>query len=63
MKLKREYEAEVEQKVATDHVHVIWAYGLIWAIFAVYGAILWKRSLSLGRDVDALRSQIDKRVR
>ncbi|TPV96768.1 MAG: hypothetical protein B7733_02940 [Myxococcales bacterium FL481] len=60
VELKRAYEAEVEEKVTKDHAHVVWAYGLIWAIFAAYGLVLWRRSGRLERDLADLRSRLDR---
>jgi hypothetical protein len=60
-KLKREYEAEVEHKVASDYQHIVLAYGIIWSLFAVYGALLWWRSARLRRDLDALSEQVRDR--
>lgn len=60
VELKRAYEAEVEEKVTKDHQHVVWAYGLIWSIFAVYGLLLWRRAGRLERDLADLRARIDK---
>lgn len=57
VRLKREYEAEVENKVASDYTHIVWAYGIIWAIFAVYGALLWRRAIAQKADIEALRAQ------
>ena len=61
VELKRQYEAEVEEKVTKDHVSVVWAYGFIWAIFAVYGLLLWRRAGRLDRDLASLRARLDKR--
>jgi hypothetical protein len=60
-KLKREYEAEVEHKVASDYQHIVLAYGIIWSLFAIYGILLWRRSVRLGRDLDALSKQVRDR--
>ncbi len=60
-KLKREYEAEVEHKVASDYQHIVLAYGVIWSLFAIYGILLWRRSVRLGRDLDALSKQVRDR--
>lgn len=54
---KREFEAEVNKKVASDNVHIIWAYGIIWVIFAIYGALLWRRAAAMRADLEALRKQ------
>ena len=60
VRLKREYEAEVENKVASDYSHIIWAYGIIWALFAIYGAILWRRASAQRADLEALTAKLDK---
>ncbi|GEM_PF-2109981 len=57
VRLKREYEAEVESKVASDYSHIVWAYGIIWALFATYGVILWRRGSTQARDLEALRQR------
>jgi len=61
VRLKREYEAEVENKVASDYSHIVWAYGIIWALFAIYGVLLWRRSSAQQTDLDELGNQLDKR--
>ncbi|NVB36507.1 hypothetical protein G6O69_01595 [Pseudenhygromyxa sp. WMMC2535] len=58
VRLKRAYEAEVHAKVASDHSHIIWAYGIIWSIFVIYGVILWRRSVAQSADLEALRRKI-----
>jgi hypothetical protein len=60
VRLKREYEAEVENKVASDYSHIVWAYGIIWALFAIYGAILWRRAAAQRADLDALTAKLGK---
>lgn len=55
VELKRAYEAEVERKVSNDHVHIVLAYGVIWALFVVYGVTLWLRHRRLERDLAELR--------
>lgn len=40
----RACEAEAAAKTASDYAHVVWAYGVIWALFAIYGLILWRRA-------------------
>jgi hypothetical protein len=57
VRLKREYEAEVENKVASDYNHIVWAYGIIWALFAGYGVLLWRRSSAQKADLDNLRAK------
>jgi hypothetical protein len=57
VRLKREYEAEVENKVASDYSHIVWAYGIIWALFAAYGVLLWRRASAQKADLDNLRAK------
>jgi hypothetical protein len=57
--LKRVYEAEVEHKVASDYEHIVWAYGVIWALFCGYGVLLWRRSRRQALDLEALRRRTD----
>jgi hypothetical protein len=40
----RACEAEAAQKTASDYSHVVWAYGVIWSLFAIYGFLLWQRA-------------------
>ena len=58
VEFKIRYESEVEAKVASDYSHIVWAYGVIWALFAVYAMFLWRRSRVLSADVDALRAKM-----
>ncbi|MEZ4451152.1 MAG: hypothetical protein R3B09_16860 [Nannocystaceae bacterium] len=58
----RIYEAKAEQKVARDYQHIVWAYGVLWALFAAYGIFLWRRSARLRADMDALRRALDARA-
>jgi hypothetical protein len=56
----RMIEARAAAKTASDYEHIVWAYGVIWAVFAVYAMMLWRRSLRLQADVDALRRELQK---
>ena len=40
----RACESEAAAKTASDYEHIVWAYGVIWALFAVYGVMLWRRA-------------------
>jgi hypothetical protein len=60
-KLKREYEAEVEHKVASDYAHIVLAYGVIWSLFVVDGIWLWRRCVRVSRDLQALERRIESR--
>lgn len=54
----RMLESVAAQKVARDYEHVIWAYGILWALFACYGIFLWRRSARLRADMNALRREL-----
>jgi len=54
----RQLESVAAQKVARDYEHVIWAYGILWALFAGYGIFLWRRSARLRADMDGLRREL-----
>ena len=56
-------EDKAAAKTASDYEHIIWAYGILWALFAAYGLFLWRRSVRLRADVDALRRAIDEAPR
>jgi hypothetical protein len=56
----RACEAEAAAKTASDYEHVVWAYGVIWALFAGYGIFLWLRATSQRQDIAELRRRIDK---
>ena len=59
VEMKKELEAEVYDKVMSDLNHVTWAYGVIFALFAAYGAYLLHRGAKLREDLDALQRQLD----
>lgn len=59
VELKKELEPVVYDKVMSDLTHVVWAYGVIFTLFAVYAAYLWRRSVAIRGDVDALRRELD----
>lgn len=40
----RACEAEAAAKTASDYQHIVWSYGVLWALFAGYGVLLWRRS-------------------
>lgn len=54
VRLKREYEAEVEAKVASDYQHIVWAYGIIWVLFVGYALTLWRRANAQRADLERL---------
>jgi hypothetical protein len=53
-------EDKAAAKTASDYEHIVWAYGILWALFAAYGLFLWRRSARLRADVDALRRELDR---
>ncbi len=59
IELERMIEARAAAKTASDYAHVIWAYGVIWSLFAIYGLILWRRVRRVQADVRALTSRLD----
>jgi hypothetical protein len=56
--LKRQFEAQVEHKVASDYVHIVVAYGVIWALFVIYGLFLWWKGRTLARDLEELSRRV-----
>lgn len=54
-------EAQAAAKTASDYEHVVWAYGIIWAIFAGYGLFLWRQSRRIRDDAQALRRELEQR--
>jgi hypothetical protein len=55
----RSFEAVAAKKTASDYAHIVWAYGVLWSLFAIYGVMLWRRSQRLRGDVQALRARLD----
>lgn len=60
VKCVRACEAEAAQKTASDYVHVVWAYGVIWALFAAFGVLLWRRSVQHADDLAELERRIER---
>lgn len=56
----RALEGQAAEKTARDYQHVVWAYGVLWALFAAYGLFLWRRSARLRADLDALQRALAK---
>ncbi len=56
----RACEAEAAAKTASDYEHVVWAYGIIWSLFAVYGVFLWRRMLRQRVEVRGLQRRLDE---
>jgi len=57
---QRAHEAIAAKKTASDYQHIVWAYGVLWSLFAIYGVMLLRRGQRLRADVDSLRARIDK---
>jgi hypothetical protein len=56
---QRSFEAVAAKKTASDYAHIVWAYGVIWSLFAIYGVMLWRRGQRLRADVQALHARLD----
>ncbi len=56
---QRSFEAVAARKTASDYAHIVWAYGVLWSLFAIYGVMLWRRGQRLRNDVQTLRTRID----
>lgn len=56
----RACEAEASAKTASDYQHIVWAYGVIWSIFAVYGILLWRRAVSQQADMAELARKVQE---
>ena len=60
VKCVRACEAEAAKKTASDYSHVVWAYGVIWALFAAYGVLLWRRAGRQADDLAELKRRIER---
>jgi hypothetical protein len=58
VKCVRACEAEAAVKTASDYEHVVWAYGVIWALFCGYGVLLWTRSKRQEADLAELKRRL-----
>lgn len=54
----RACEAEAAAKTASDYAHVVWAYGIIWSLFAIYGLMLWRRATAQRVEVTDLERRL-----
>jgi hypothetical protein len=54
-------EGKAADKTARDYEHIVWAYGVLWALFAAYGLFLWRRSARLRADMNELQRSLDRR--
>jgi hypothetical protein len=59
----RACEAEAAAKTASDYAHVVWAYGVIWSLFALYGVLLWRRSTRQRVEIADMMSRLDQQGR
>ncbi len=59
VELERQIEAKAAAKTASDYQHIVWAYGVIWSLFAIYGLHLWRRAVRIRDDVDRLTKKLD----
>lgn len=57
---QRSCEAVAARKTASDYEHIVWAYGVLWSLFAIYGVMLWRRGQRLRGDVDGLKARLDR---
>jgi len=55
----RACEAEAAAKTASDYQHVIWAYGVLWSLFAAFGVLLWRRAKQQQADLAELRRRVE----
>jgi hypothetical protein len=56
----RAHEEKAAAKTASDYAHVIWAYGVIWSLFAIFGVLLWRRAKAQQADLDELRRRLER---
>ena len=54
----RACEAEAAAKTASDYSHIVWAYGVIWSLFAIYGITLWRRAVAQRQDIAELSRRL-----
>lgn len=54
----RACESEAAAKTASDYEHIVWAYGVIWSLFAIYGVMLWRRSSRQAIEVADLQRRL-----
>jgi hypothetical protein len=54
----RACEAEAAAKTASDYAHVVWAYGVLWSLFAIYGVLLWRRATRQRAEIADMTSRL-----
>ncbi|MCX4239843.1 hypothetical protein [Paraliomyxa miuraensis] len=57
---QRSCEAVAARKTASDYEHIVWAYGVLWSLFAIYGLMLWRRGQRLQGDVASLQAKLGR---
>jgi hypothetical protein len=55
----RACEAEAAAKTASDYAHVVWAYGVLWSLFAIYGVMLWRRATRQRVEIADMMRRLD----
>ncbi len=56
----RACESEAAAKTASDYQHIVWAYGVLWSLFAIYGVMLWRRASRQSVEVSDLHQRLTK---
>ena len=56
----RACESVAAEKTASDYQHIVWAYGVIWSLFALYGVLLWRRATRQSVEVADLHRRLSK---
>ena len=54
----RACESEAAAKTASDYEHIVWAYGVIWSLFAIYGVMLWRRTARQAVEIADLQRRL-----
>jgi hypothetical protein len=54
----RACESEAAAKTASDYEHIVWAYGVIWSLFAIYGVMLWRRASRQAVEIADLQQRL-----
>ncbi len=54
IELERQIEARAAAKTASDYAHIVWAYGILWSVVALYVLYLYRRVLRLRRDMEGM---------
>ncbi len=54
----RACESEAAAKTASDYEHIVWAYGVIWSLFVIYGVFLWRRASRQSNEIEDLQRRL-----